>query len=198
MSVEHETEKPGPASLEADRSVGASSRPATPKRSPGWCGCFRNRSGGLLPRCCATATLPRTLFSKYSWTPTCISTSMSSERILGPGSAQSRRNRLRKELRTASREDRRLAHYRERLSARLQAEACDHTDDSDAYIAALRGCRQLLTERDDAMLKSRYESGMSFEEIAAQQGQTPDAVQRMISRIRSRLRDCIQNKLANT
>jgi len=41
----------------------------------------------------------------------------------------------------------------------------------------------------------RYERGMSFEAIAASQGQTPEAVQRMISRIRFRLRDCIQKKL---
>ena len=52
-----------------------------------------------------------------------------------------------------------------------------------------------LTARDAAMLKMRYERGMSFEQIAGKQGQTPDAVQRMISRIRFRLRDCIQKKL---
>ncbi len=105
------------------------------------------------------------------------------------------RNRLRKELRTAGREDRRLATYRERLAERLKAEAGDHHDDSDAYMAALRGCRQLLPPRDAAVLKMRYEKGMSFEQIAEKQGQTPEAVQRMISRIRFRLRDCIQNKL---
>ena len=37
----------------------------------------------------------------------------------------------------------------------------------------------------------------SFEAIAAKQGQTPEAVQRSISRIRFRLRDCIQQKLTN-
>jgi RNA polymerase sigma-70 factor (ECF subfamily) len=105
------------------------------------------------------------------------------------------RNRLRKELRTASREDRRLEAYRQRLSERLRSEAGDHHDDSDVYMAALRGCRELLPARDAAMLKMRYERGMSFEQIAQKQGQTPDAVQRMISRIRFRLRDCIQKKL---
>lgn len=108
------------------------------------------------------------------------------------------RNRLRKELRTAAREDRRLASFRERLAERLKAEANDRTDDSDAYMAALRGCRELLTTRDAMLLKQRYESGMSFEAIAVKQGQSPEAVQRMISRIRFRLRDCIQNKLINT
>jgi RNA polymerase sigma-70 factor (ECF subfamily) len=106
------------------------------------------------------------------------------------------RNRLRKELRSAAREDRRLATYRERLAERLRAEA-GRRDDSDAYVAALRGCRELLPARDAAMIRMRYEKGLSFEAIAAKQGQTPEAVQRMISRIRFRLRDCIQNKLTN-
>lgn len=108
------------------------------------------------------------------------------------------RNRLRKELRTAWREDRRLATYRQRLADRLRAEAGAPTDDTDAYLAALRGCREALPPRDAALLTLRYDRGLSFEEIAARQGQTPEAVQRMISRIRFRLRDCIQNKLARS
>ncbi|HEY1192190.1 MAG TPA: sigma-70 family RNA polymerase sigma factor [Gemmata sp.] len=108
------------------------------------------------------------------------------------------RNRLRKELRTSGREDRRLAVYRERLAERLRAEAGAPRDDSDEYVAALRGCRQALSPREAALLKLRYERGLSFEAIATKQGQTPDAVQRMISRIRFRLRDCIQNKLNDT
>lgn len=105
------------------------------------------------------------------------------------------RNRLRKELRTAARADRRLAAYRERLEDRLRAEAAGRHDDADAYLAALRGCRDLLPERDAAVLRLRYEKGMTFEAIGARRGQSPDAVQRMISRIRFRLRDCIQGKL---
>jgi RNA polymerase sigma-70 factor, ECF subfamily len=105
------------------------------------------------------------------------------------------RNRLRKDLRTVSREDRRLEAYRQRLADRLRAEAAAEKDDSDAYLAALRGCRELLAPRDAEMLKMRYERGLSFEQIAQKQGQTPEAVQRMISRIRFRLRDCIQKKL---
>jgi RNA polymerase sigma-70 factor (ECF subfamily) len=132
--------------------------------------------------------------------PTCTSISTNPEPTLEHGFAWIRtvaRNRLRKELRTASREDRRLAAYRERLAERLRAEAGDHQDDSEVYMKALHGCRQLLPSRDAALLKMRYERGMSFEAIAAEQGQTPEAVQRMISRIRFRLRDCIQKKLAD-
>jgi RNA polymerase sigma-70 factor (ECF subfamily) len=107
------------------------------------------------------------------------------------------RNRLRKELRTAARADRRLVAYRERLEERLRAEATGRHDDADAYLAALRGCRGELPDRDAALIRLRYENGMSFDAIAAEQGQTPEAVQRMISRIRFRLRDCIQGKLTN-
>jgi RNA polymerase sigma-70 factor, ECF subfamily len=108
------------------------------------------------------------------------------------------RNRLRKELRTAGREDRRLATYHKRLAERLRAEATSTRDDSDAYVAALRSCRQSLPPRDAALVRMRYEKGQSFEAIARNQGQTPEAVQRMISRIRFRLRQCIQSKLTET
>jgi RNA polymerase sigma-70 factor (ECF subfamily) len=105
------------------------------------------------------------------------------------------RNRLRKELRTASREDKRLATYRELLAARLNAEARGTQDDTDRYLTALRGCREELPEQDATVIRMRYEKGMSFETIARDQGRTPEAVQRMISRIRFRLRACIEGKL---
>ena len=67
------------------------------------------------------------------------------------------RNRLRKELRTAGRDDRRLATYRARLAERLRAESAGARDDSDEYVAALRGCRQALPPRDAALVRLRYE-----------------------------------------
>src|SRR4051812_18076413 len=72
------------------------------------------------------------------------------------------RNRLRKELRTAAREDRRLAVYRARLAERLRAEAPDPPDDADLYLDALRGCREQLPESDAALIRMRYEKGLSF------------------------------------
>jgi RNA polymerase sigma-70 factor (ECF subfamily) len=105
------------------------------------------------------------------------------------------RNALRKDLRSAVREDRRLAAYRRRLAERLRAEAAGARDDSEEYVAALRGCRQLLPPRDAELVRMRYENGLSFEVIAKAQGQSPEAVQRMISRIRCRLRECIRTKL---
>ena len=108
------------------------------------------------------------------------------------------RNRLRKELRTAMREDRRLSAYRERLAERIRAETPSQQDDSDAYLAALRGCREQLPAEDASLIRLRYERGMSFEAIAARNGQTPAAVQRMISRIRFKLRSCIEGQVHPT
>lgn len=104
------------------------------------------------------------------------------------------RNRLRKEIRTLSRAEQRLAVYREQLAERLRSEEPTR-DDSDAYLAALRGCRELLPGDEAALLQLRYERGLSFEAIAARNGTTPAAVQRAVSRIRFRLRACIEGQL---
>ena len=107
------------------------------------------------------------------------------------------RNRLRKELRTLTRAEQRLAVYREQLAERLRAEEPAH-DDSDVYLAALRSCREQLPEDEAAILRLRYERGLSFEAIAARRGTTAAAVQRAISRIRFRLRACIEGQLEPT
>lgn len=107
------------------------------------------------------------------------------------------RNRLRKEYRTLSRAERRLAEYREQVAERFRTEAPVH-DDSDVYLAALRSCRESLPEDEAALLSLRYERGWTFEAIAARRGTTAVAVQRAISRIRFRLRACIEGRLTPT
>jgi RNA polymerase sigma-70 factor (ECF subfamily) len=104
------------------------------------------------------------------------------------------RNRLRKELRTLTRAEQRLAAYREQLAERMRSEEPVH-DDADAYLAALRSCRGLLPDDEAALLGLRYEKGLSFEAIAARRGTSAAAVQRAISRIRFRLRACIEGQL---
>lgn len=107
------------------------------------------------------------------------------------------RNRLRKELRTFSRAEQRLAAYREQLAERLRSEE-PVEDDSDLYLAALRSCRDELPGDEAALLRLRYERGLSFEAIATRRGTTATAVQRAISRIRFRLRACIEGQLKTT
>lgn len=104
------------------------------------------------------------------------------------------RNRLRKELRSLSRAERRLAVYREELAERLRSQEPGH-DDSDLYLAALKSCREQLPDNEAVLLRLRYERGLSFEAIADRRGTTAAAVQRAISRIRFRLRACIEGKL---
>lgn len=107
------------------------------------------------------------------------------------------RNRLRKEYRALSRDEQRLAAYREQLAERQRAEE-PVRDDTDLYLAALRGCRAELTEDEAVLLRLRYEKGLSFEAIASRRGLTPAAVQRAISRIRFRLRACIEGQMNPT
>lgn len=107
------------------------------------------------------------------------------------------RNRVRKELRTAAREDRRLEVYRGQLEERLRATEPGPRDDADEYLAALRGCRQELPPPDADLIRLRYERGLSFEAIGRKRGQTAEAVQRMVSRVRFRLRACIEGKLGS-
>ncbi len=105
------------------------------------------------------------------------------------------RNRLRKELRTAAREGRKLEAYREVLAERLRAEEGSTADDAEAYLVGLNGCRERQSEEDAILIRLRYERGQSFEEIGTARGQSPAAVQRMISRIRFRLRLCIESQV---
>lgn len=107
------------------------------------------------------------------------------------------RNRLRKELRSYSREERRLALYREQLAERMRADEPGR-DDADLYLNALRHCRESLSEPDAELIRWRYEKGLSFEAIAQRTGQTPAAVQRMLSRVRSRLRACVEGQVHST
>jgi RNA polymerase sigma-70 factor (ECF subfamily) len=107
------------------------------------------------------------------------------------------RNRLRTEYRTLSRAEQRLAVYRERLAEQTHADA-PAEDDADLYLAALRGCRGELPAADADLIRLRYEKGLSFEAIAAECGQTAAAVQKAVSRIRFRLRACIEGQLNPT
>lgn len=107
------------------------------------------------------------------------------------------RNRLRKELRSLGRAEQRLAEYREQLIAQLHRDE-GVNDDAELYLNALRGCRALLPDDDAQLLQWRYEKGLSFETIAERALMTPAAVQRAISRIRYRLRSCIEGQLKTT
>ena len=83
------------------------------------------------------------------------------------------------------------------MAERLRSEEPGR-DDSDLYLAALKSCREQLPNDEAALLRLRYERGLSFEAIADRRGTTSAGVQRAISRIRFRLRACIEGKFKLT
>lgn len=105
------------------------------------------------------------------------------------------RNCVRKELRRLSRESQRLSVYRERIEQRLRdtAEADRH---EAAFLEALEKCRQELPERSAVAIEHRYVGGKPFEQIAALLQTTTSAVEKLLSRARISLRDCIESRLS--
>jgi len=107
------------------------------------------------------------------------------------------RNRIRQELRTMSRENRRMAVYADQLAERLREES--HAEqDHESYLDALQLCRQSLPERAARLIELRYVRHQSFAEIAEGEATTPEAIQRAISRVRAQLRDCIESRLGRS
>jgi len=107
------------------------------------------------------------------------------------------RNRVRREARSAARASRRLEAYRRLLLERL----CDSPEverQEQALCEALRECQEKLPGPAARVLGLRYVECLGFDDIAARVGGSGSAVQRMISRIRLQLRDCIKLKVART
>lgn len=72
----------------------------------------------------------------------------------------------------------------------------DAQDDrsSDAQ-AALEQCLKHLPDNSRSLLTQRYAHDLSLERIAAKFGKTPSAIHMTLSRLRKRLRECIEARL---
>jgi RNA polymerase sigma-70 factor (ECF subfamily) len=105
------------------------------------------------------------------------------------------RNCVRQELRKLARESARLEAYRERLEAAWKDELAAERDER-AYLEALAECRGQLPDRSAHVISWRYEQGKSFDEIAEMLESTRDAAEKLLSRVRSLLRECIERRLA--
>jgi RNA polymerase sigma-70 factor, ECF subfamily len=104
------------------------------------------------------------------------------------------RNRVRQELRRMSRESNRLAVYRTQLEERIaDAPAAERYEQH--YFDALRHCRAQLPERTAQALAWRYEGGKSFEEVATLLETSRAAAEKLLSRARIALRDCLATRL---
>lgn len=104
------------------------------------------------------------------------------------------RNLVRDRFRTAHRETARLLTYRERMLAATD-DAAAHAD-RERRREALGRCLEELPDRQRSVLDLRYRENLSFVEVASRLGETVDAVRRLASRVRLRLRDCIRRRLA--
>ncbi len=105
------------------------------------------------------------------------------------------RNQVRQELRRLSRESNRLDVYRESLLQRLQNDEMAQQHE-EAYLDALARCREKLPRRSAEALHLRYGEGQSFGDIASRLKTTKTAVEKLLSRIRLTLRECIESHLA--
>jgi RNA polymerase sigma-70 factor (ECF subfamily) len=103
------------------------------------------------------------------------------------------RNRVRAVLRRLCRESKRLAIYREHLLSTLKEDGANK-----AYQEALADCRQRLSSLASEAIQMRYAEGQSFERMAVTLKTTQTAVQKLLSRARAALKDCIERKLAHS
>jgi len=63
------------------------------------------------------------------------------------------------------------------------------------WIAALRECVERLSQRDRELLRGRYDSGISIQDLAESAGRSPNSVYKLLRRIHGDLFDCITAKL---
>lgn len=69
-------------------------------------------------------------------------------------------------------------------------------DGGDRALLALRACLEQADARDRQLLRDRYDQGLSRAQMAAQSGVEEGGIKKALWRIRSRLRSCMEGKLA--
>jgi RNA polymerase sigma-70 factor (ECF subfamily) len=105
------------------------------------------------------------------------------------------RNAVREHLRKNARYERRLKAYGELLSHRWE--------DDDRALAfdeslrrALEECLQRLPDKAAQAVRLRYHEGLDFAAMAASMDSSSGALRNLLSRVRSRLRECIERGMA--
>lgn len=104
------------------------------------------------------------------------------------------RNVVRNELRKDARH-RRIAHegLTELLARRENAEP---TALERSRLSALRDCVEQLPKRSRQLVAGRYGGGYAASELAAQMQMTADAARQALCRIRARLKQCVELRMA--
>lgn len=68
--------------------------------------------------------------------------------------------------------------------------------DSEAYLAALRRCREHIAAEDEELLQLRYDEDLDIVEIASRLGRVRQSVGRSLNRVRHWLFECIRMEMA--
>lgn len=105
------------------------------------------------------------------------------------------RNLTRNHLRDQARARRRLDLYREHLLSRAEDPA-SWMEEDDRWRSALDACRRALDGDAAEALRLCYEERLDIAGVADRIGRTPAATQKLLSRLRALLRDCILDKVA--
>lgn len=80
-----------------------------------------------------------------------------------------------------------------RLADRAQAQEARHSSEREA----LEECLQKLPMARRELVLSAYRHGTRMDELAAQRGQTPMSLYKVLHRIRQTLHDCVRRNLKN-
>jgi RNA polymerase sigma-70 factor (ECF subfamily) len=78
------------------------------------------------------------------------------------------------------------------------ADACEElAPEIESRLAVLRGCLEKIRGRGRELLRMRYEEGLKPSNIAEKIGLTAGSVRVVLSKVRSRLRECVTKRLAS-
>jgi len=72
----------------------------------------------------------------------------------------------------------------------------EEAEDLAAQVQTLRECMATLPENLQKLVRMRYDENQTSERIAATIGRSPDAVRQTFVRVREKLRECMERKLA--
>ncbi len=77
----------------------------------------------------------------------------------------------------------------------LESAASSKINSLQNHLDALRSCLKKLSDKQQLLLKMRYQADMTFQKIAARVGKTAPAIHRIMSRIHSNLALCVRRTL---
>ena len=96
------------------------------------------------------------------------------------------------------RADKRPLQLSEELEQVLSEAYADYASNVEDRLVALRVCMKRLPERHQELVNQRYGLGVSLADAAAMIGSNAKAVNAMLTRIRKKLADCVEQRLEAT